>query len=418
MTDGIDHSREPIHGPLYRLAVWGLTLGIVFVLAAFFLHAWRVKPVDQTPIYRAATQCVRVGLQDADSGWAVRGAEDIAIDRKGGRLFISAYDRRHVEAHLARRSRHRSEGRLPAGGLYPVTLADLRQALRSSAKPILTVQSLVRPDDLTGGLHPHGIDYDVMRNEIAFINRRYERGPNGWERDVVLERVGGNGAIVMGEAQKLPQAANDIAIVPSDVVVSVDHGGTGVGAVLEDIFGLRRSGIQALSTTKPLLQGIGFANGVNGRLGFEEAPRDSQLTDQIVVAATRDKSVYLIDRNGQRTARVRVPGGPDNLSVATDGSILAAVHPSLLRMGAHRKLGLGRAPSRVVRITPGENDVELLFEDPAGKHFQAATIAISADGLLILGSVTDRGLMVCEADQPINSVRTAGAMVASGTAHK
>ncbi|MEL6111479.1 MAG: hypothetical protein AAFR20_01630 [Pseudomonadota bacterium] len=376
----------------YRLAVLGITLGIIFVAAAFFIHAWQVKSLDQTPVYAAATQCKRVTLKDADSGWIVRGAEDIAIDRAGQRLFVSAYDRRHTEAHLARRARHRSMSGLPDGGLYSIAMADLDLALRAPTDRVLSVKSLVRPDDLAGGLHPHGIDYDADRNELVYINRRYTPGHKGWKRGVVLERVGANGAVVMGKAHKLPVAANDIAILGKEVVVSVDHGGTGLAAMIEDVLGLRRSGVFAVSTTNPLFQGIGFANGVGSGFG----PRDTPA-DQFAVAATRDKSVYFVDYNGQRTGHVRLPGGPDNLSVARDGAVLAAVHPSLLRMGAHRKLGLGRAPSRVVKLTPGKKTVDLLFDDPAGAYFQAATIAVETKTLLVLGSVTDRGLMVCGA---------------------
>ena len=45
----------------------------------------------------ATDQCRRVALEDADTKSLVVGAEDFALDRNAGQLFISAYDRRAAE---------------------------------------------------------------------------------------------------------------------------------------------------------------------------------------------------------------------------------------------------------------------------------------------------------------------------------
>ena len=92
----------------------------------------------------------------------------------------------------------------------------------------------------------------------------------------------------------------------------------------------------------------------------------------------------------------RVPGGPDNLTVSSDGGIVAAVHPSLMAIGLNRRLGVGKAASRIVKIDPETGAVEILFNDPHGELFSAATVAAEWNGGLILGSVTDEGLLFCK----------------------
>ena len=66
-------------------------------------------------------------------------------------------------------------------------------------------------------------------------------------------------------------------------------------------------------------------------------------------------------------------------------------------MALHRRLGIGRAPSRIIKANPQTGAVEILFDDPDGALFSAATVAVEWAGALIAGSVTDEGLLVCRA---------------------
>ena len=68
--------------------------------AAFLALAGLVASCAREDIGAArygADDCRRVALVDAATGAAVRGAEDLALDLEGGRLFVSAYDRRAVD---------------------------------------------------------------------------------------------------------------------------------------------------------------------------------------------------------------------------------------------------------------------------------------------------------------------------------
>jgi hypothetical protein len=79
------------------------------------------------------------------------------------------------------------------------------------------------------------------------------------------------------------------------------------------------------------------------------------------------------------------------------------VHPSIWRYAAALKLGLGKAPSRVVRIDPASAEVEVVFDDPRGDVFAGATVAVERDDVLILGSATDEGLLVCNGGEASES---------------
>ncbi|MCK5748030.1 MAG: hypothetical protein KAH44_17560, partial [Oricola sp.] len=137
-----------------------------FVLLALAAGLAACARAEVGPAVYAGDDCRRVALIDAATGETLRGAEDLAFDAEGGRLFVSAYDRRAVEKAAGRRREA-----LPQGGLYAVSL----EALFDPQTEQLTVSSLADPADIAGGLRPHGISYDAANHELVFINRTYAR---------------------------------------------------------------------------------------------------------------------------------------------------------------------------------------------------------------------------------------------------
>jgi hypothetical protein len=83
------------------------------------------------------------------------------------------------------------------------------------------------------------------------------------------------------------------------------------------------------------------------------------------------------------------------LTLAEDGRLIAAVHPSMLAIGLSRKLGIGRSGSRIVSFAPDTNTISVLFDDPKGAVISAATVGLLVDDALIIGSVIDDALAVC-----------------------
>jgi hypothetical protein len=331
-----------------------------------------------SPAKYSADQCRRVSIIDQASGLPIRGAEDFVLDAANDRLFVSAYDRRAVEKAARKRAFS-----IPQGGLYAVSFS----SLADDANSAVNAGPIVRPDDIAGGLRPHGLAFDPARGEITFINRSYQRINNRWRMTPRIERVGANGAIFVGGRDDAPCAANDVLEDRGETLLSFDHEACDWRAGLEDALSLRRSGV-ATGAGKTLYDRAAFANGIA-----------RTLSGEIALADTRAKSILLMsDGADGLTLRheIATPGGPDNLTIAEDGGVIAAVHPSLLRMGLHRRLGLGPAPSRVIKADPDKGSVEILFDDPDGAVFSAASVALEWKDKLVIGSVTDEGLLVCK----------------------
>ncbi|MEO1135151.1 MAG: hypothetical protein AAFW68_00910 [Pseudomonadota bacterium] len=323
-------------------------------------------------------QCRRVALLDQETGARIRGAEDLALDEERGRLFVSAYDRRAVE-NAARKRRNT----LPQGGVYAVPLASLFDPQQEQ----ISVASLASPDNFTGGLRPHGISFDDVNHELVFINRTYIRDGGKWVMVPQLQRIGANGEMFVGEPVAAHCAANDVAAIDGGVVTSFTHASCGFGAGVENIFRLKRSGVSGENGA--VFDKAAFANGVAITPGGD-----------IVMAATRERALLFLEKMGEglhEALRIEIPGGPDNLSLATDGGVVAAAHPSMMKLMFNRKFGIGKAPSRIVKADPDTGAVEILFDDPRAELFSAATVAVETPGGLVAGSVTDEGLLVCQA---------------------
>lgn len=330
-------------------------------------------PVSQAPKY-AIGDCARVALVDP-SGAHVGGAEDLAVDPERGRLIVSAYDRRAVAKAV------KGAMTVPEGGLYAVSLVDL-------AKDEAAAAPIVASGAVAGGLRPHGLAYVPQTDEIAFINRGYHRVDGKWRIEETLQRVSArDGALVSVEPARC--AANDLLADETGLIVSFDHGACDWRRSLEDTFALRRSGV-GHEDGAALYSGASYANGV---IDTEKG---------LALAATRENALLILggDSALDETSRVKLPGGPDNLTHGAGGSVIAAVHPSMARLAGALKLGWGKAPSRVVEVDPATTKVQLLFDDRSGKVFSGATVALERDGKLILGSATDEGLLVCHAADP------------------
>lgn len=331
---------------------------------------------DVGPARFSADMCRRISLIDESTGAPVVGAEDIAFDAERGRLFISAYDRRAVEKAARKRLSH-----VPSGGIYVAQVSALKEAEKLSVTPVMA------PGDIAGGLRPHGLSYDGANHELVFVNRTYQQINGRWNMTPRLQRIGANGEVFVGPATDARCGANDVVTTRQQLFFSFDHDACGWRAAIEDVFRLRRSGV-AMDSKKVVFSNAAFANGI------------AHAQDgMIALSATRDRQILLFNERAEElelTAAFDVPGGPDNLSVSADGGVVAAVHPSLFRLALNRKLGVGKTPSRIVKIDRN-GGTTTLFDDRSGKQFSAATIGIELNGMLVAGSVTDAGLLVCKA---------------------
>ncbi|WP_247883387.1 SMP-30/gluconolactonase/LRE family protein [Azospirillum brasilense] len=294
-------------------------------------------------------------------GAPVIGIEDMALDAARGQAVLSAYDRRAGTT----------------GGLYLLDLHTL-DAPAVAVAPLAT------------GLRPAGINLraepDGARSLLAVS--RHDDGSATVER----YRLDGAGLTHQGTTTSpLLCRANDVAFLDGDrFLFTSSHGGCGWGAVIRDnVLGGRHGfvGLVENNEARVLIGGIGFANGL--------LPDPSH--DRLTVAATREEAllVYRLSDPLAPPRRIAVPGGPDNLTLAPDGRLLVALHPSPFRLALHRYGWPGgeAAPTRIAAVGPAGTAI-LLDED--GQGFSAATVALSWNGRLIVGSVTAPGLLVCD----------------------
>lgn len=350
-------------------------------MAAFILAALAGACAREEigPAKYSAETCRRVALVDQATGVALRGAEDFAVDTLRRRLYVAAYDRRAAERAASKKAM-----KVPQGGVYAVSLDALfdPSAEKAEARPI------VSGDDIAGGVRPQAVSYNERSGEIAFINRAYQKINGGWLMTPRIERVGANGEAFIGADEPAPCSANSILDEDGLTLVSFDHAECGFGAGFEDAFRLKRSGVVGAGGNILFAKAV-YANGLARTLGGD-----------VALAATRENAIILMRKSPEgltETARIALPGGPDNLKIAEDGGVIAAVHPSMFRIFLNRRLGVGEAPSRIVKADPERGDVSILFDDDSGKSFSAATAAVELEGRLIAGSVTDMGLLVCKA---------------------
>lgn len=345
-------------------------------IAAATLAACAQK-ADGQPAFTHA-DCRRVAVVDAATNEAVVGAEDLAFDAATNSVIFSAYDRRAAE-HAARDGRDA----VPEGGLYSARLAAL-------AANEVSVEPLIAQASMDGGLRPHGVSFDAESRRVSFINRAYRKLDGKWRMTPEIVHVGVDRAEFTDE--DAPRcSANDLATLNDVLYVSYDHDDCGWRGGLEDVFGSTNSGV-SIPDGESVFYGVRHANGLvptgDGRLAL---------------AATRDKAIVLLQETDGKFSvekKFAMPGAPDNLTVAADGAIVAALHPSLTAIGLARRMGFGKAGSRIVSVDPETGATTLLFDDPKAALFQAATAAVYAEGVLVAGSVLDAGLLVCARETP------------------
>jgi hypothetical protein len=316
-------------------------------VAVAALPGWLLAPADSLPARFGRADCGRVELVDPRTGWRISGAEDLAL-APDGTLIVAAHDR--------------FDPALPDGGLYALDPAALAAGGTATARP------LDRPRPQTR-FRPHGLALSPDGRRLALVNRTGPEeavveigalGPEGWspERQLRDPRL---------------CRANDLDFAGLGDTVEITLDRADCATSLRDLRGGTGSVLRAEGDRLAVLRtGLDFPNGIHaGHL-----------------AETRSHRLLRPDGSA-----LDLPGAPDNLAPAPHG-LVVAVHPSLLRTWLYLQGWSGHAPARILRIDAG-GAIELLYDDPAGTLFSAATAAVLAGNRLVAGSVGDAGLLVC-----------------------
>ncbi|MEM7059810.1 MAG: hypothetical protein AAF557_19665 [Pseudomonadota bacterium] len=328
-----------------------LVRGAAGLFVISLVYIWLLSPPDQLPARFSAKECQHVRVIDPETGESIVGIEDLALWQNGSQLIFTAHDRR--------------DDAKPNGGLYSVPIWDIAERAEVDAK------HLYRPQ---GSFRPHGFAISDQQRRLALINR-----PADGETEILVGPLGQSGWRVDRWLDD-PRfcRANDLDFNhPSNVRLRISMDRADCGPSIRDLAPWSRSGKVLSTDGGPIWVeqvGLSFPNGISGKY----------------VAETRAKRI-----SSAYGRALEVPGGPDNLTQTFYGDIVAALHPNLFLTG----LGLGgwwdNIPTRIVRVEPKNGGVEVLFDDPSGRVYSGATVAILTGDQLIAGSAIDHGLLVC-----------------------
>ena len=327
---------------------------MMVLLAVFLVSLWLLAPPERLNALFAHTDCRKIEIQASD-GSAVVGIEDLAHLSSIGGLVLSAHDRRDT-------------GR--SGGLYRIPLFSLLGRGPVGARTL-------SPQPESDAIYkPHGISLSPDESRLAVVVRGnpgeawIEVGALEQNEWIVDKRIRGQSLCRANDLQMTSNATDEMWITldradceptARDIVPGATTGR--LGRYNGEDFAIERVGLS-------------FPNGLV----------------MPYIAETRANRIL---RPGEEP--IQLPGSPDNLNMTADGQLVAAVHPKLLHLWLYNEGWQERAPSRILRINPEDASLEVLFDDPDGFVFSAATSALLVDDILIAGSVNDAGLLVCKA---------------------
>ena len=347
-----------------------------------------------------ARDCHAVSVTDQRSGTTLRGIEDIAIDERAGVAYLSVYDRRDSPSAL--------------DGIYALPIAPLppRTSLRAAARPMTTAFGAAND------FRPHGIDLFVTqdgRRTLFVVNHGRIRVGKDLEDGHSVEIFDLSlGAFLhrgpLGTVRDpLIASPNDVAAAGrAEFYVTNDHGAGGrLARTAEDLFRMRRGTVVHYDGAKP--QGARLRT-VARALLYPNGIALSADRRTLYVAATREAAVYAFDVRPDRPAKpqatpdrtIALKFGPDNLAWDRRGRLLVAGHPDLARFTIYAltgdlRIGVRTAPSEVARLDLAATPVRIepLYRDDGGQ-ISGASVAAATNGTLLVGSVYDDRIVVCE----------------------
>lgn len=101
-----------------------------------------------------------------------------------------------------------------------------------------------------------------------------------------------------------------------------------------------------------------------------------------------------------------LPGGPDNIERAEDGSLWIGAHPKLLRVEAHGQDASAPSPSQVLHVK-SDGSVDEVYLD-SGEQLSGSSVAAASGNRLLVGQIFDDGILDCTMDAAARPGNTEG----------
>jgi len=347
---------------LFRFIALLIVIVVVFTAVLAYRGSWFR---DVQPAF--AGECTSLPLSGS--------AEDIQPDRERGIVYLSVMDRMSLV------------GDGDAQGT--ILQVDLSHPILNAEPALANQPKHFRPHGLSLYVDEQGQRY------LFAINHPVNRGSEP-ER-VELFRQNESGAFEHIETFIDPEflSPNDlVAVGPRQFYIANDKSGDGAAAILQ-LFGIGASPLTYFDAgeARTVLHDIASGSGINV----------SADGNTLYVAETMAQRIRVLERdlatgNVTEVSRIPIRTAPDNIDVAPDGSLWIGAHPNTLKLIRHFIAG-EPAPAQVLRIHLDGDAMEQknIFLDD-GKIISASSVGVSVGNLLLIGSITDRKLLVCTPD--------------------
>jgi len=341
-------------------------LSLVLIAGLYIAWLW-FRPIGQFP----ELQCEHRAL--TYNGQPLIGAEDMAYDSLNQQIYISAYDRDSKNA----------------GGIYRwnITQKDAE------------VSRLDLPHTNPNAYWPHGFDLqrDDTRLRLSIIERDLNQSGDlnahishyiiAEDETITLSKRLKNKALC--SANNLATGANGSRNIdiPQSLYITQDHQSCHKKKqIIADIFNPHGAALLHWQENEPenIMERLAYANGI------------AQTSKALYLAETRADRLTLLNLSEQtkteKLGEISLPGGPDNLT-SDETTIIAALHPNLIRYAAFRAGWGPRVKSRFSIISAG-NDIKTY--DLSADLLSGATVALRARNHIYLGAAFDKGIAACE----------------------
>lgn len=303
-------------------------------------------------------------------------AEDIQLDRERGIAYLSLLDRLG----------------LVGGGNVQGTIVKVNL----NTSPLRAEPAL---DSQPAHFRPHGLSMFKEKNGqrwLFSLNHPLNRGSEPEMVERFRETTPGRFEHVETFTDPLFLSPNDlVAVGPRKFYIANDKpSGGGFAAVLQQL-GIGDSPLTYVEDGKARVALGNIAAG-----GGITASADGA---RLYVSETAAQRIRVLEREpitGDVTEiqRIAIDTSPDNVDEAADGSLWIGAHANTFKLIQHFAAG-APAPSQVRRIRFRGNSTEIddIFLDD-GTLISASSVGVNYDNLLLVGSITDRKLLVCRMD--------------------
>lgn len=296
-------------------------------------------------------------------------AEDIQVDPVTGIAYLSAYDRRAM-----------IEGQPVEGTIFSVDL---------NAQQLELVDATV---GAPAGFRPHGLSlFREPSGQVSlYVINHLADGTHSIE---IFDATPAGLSHRRTVTDPLLSEPNDIvAVGPDEFFVANDSGAeNGFERVAELLFARGLSPVvffdgDSMSVSR---DDLASASGINVSADGNEIYVSETLGERVRAFVHSDGGTLT------EKAAFELDSGADNIDVAADGSLWVAAHANTLKLIQHFADAASPAPTQIWRIEPDTGLAETIYVN-GGEAISAGSVGATHGGRLLIGSITEPKILICE----------------------